>query len=84
MNLSRLCQSLVFPALVVLGGCATAEHPCFSERVMYPDRSASCQYGRAYLCENGDWIAYRTACSEPAPELSPVAEDFEPVDLEGE
>jgi len=36
---------------------------------MFPDRSASCQYGRAYHCDNGDWIADKTACAETAPAL---------------
>jgi hypothetical protein len=73
MSLSRLCRSVAFPALMILAGCATAGHPCFSERVMFPDKSASCQYGRAYHCDNGDWIAHRTACTEAAPELSASA-----------
>jgi len=71
MNVLRICRSLAMPALLlVAGGCATAGHPCFSERVMFPDRSASCQYGRSYQCDNGDWIADRTSCTAPAPEVA--------------
>lgn len=73
MKLSRLCRSAAFPALMVLAGCAAAGHPCFSERVMFPDQSSSCQYGRAYQCDDGDWIAYRRSCTETAPELASSA-----------
>lgn len=73
MNLSHLCRSVAFPTLMIVAGCATAGHPCFSERAMYPDQSASCQYGRAYRCDDGDWIANRSACTESAPTLSPSA-----------
>ena len=61
---------LALPAFALLAGCA-AGHPCFSDQVMYPDNSASCQYGRAYHCDDGDWIAYRRACSDTAPPASP-------------
>jgi hypothetical protein len=37
---------------------------------MYPDQSASCQYGRAYQCDNGDWIAARRACTASTPQLA--------------
>jgi hypothetical protein len=37
---------------------------------MFPDQSASCQYGRAYQCDNGDWIADRKSCTGPAAELA--------------
>jgi len=67
------CRFMAVSALLVLGGCATAGHPCFSERVMFPDRSPSCQYGRAYQCDNGDWIASRRSCTAPAPELVTAA-----------
>lgn len=73
MNYSRLYRSIASPVLMVLAGCATAGHPCFSDRVMFPDKSASCQYGRAYQCDDGDWIANRTSCTESAPALSPSA-----------
>ena len=73
MNFSRLCRAIAVPALLVLGGCAAAGHPCFSDRVMFADNSASCQYGRAYRCDDGDWIAYRRPCTETAPDLSQTA-----------
>ncbi len=73
MNVFRFCQSVAIATVLLLAGCATVGHPCFSERVMFADKSTSCQYGRAYHCDNGDWIAYQRACSEPGPELSPVA-----------
>lgn len=66
----HLGRSALFSALIVLAGCATTGHPCFSDRVMYPDNTAACQYGRAYRCENGDWIAYRQACTENGPMLA--------------
>ena len=67
MTRQRVCQFVAVAASLCLGGCATAGHPCFSERVMYPDRSASCQYGRSYQCDNGDWIAARRACTASSP-----------------
>jgi hypothetical protein len=70
MNASRFCRLVAVPAVLVVGGCATVGHPCFSERVMFPDKSAACQYGRAYRCDNGDWIAERESCTSPAPELA--------------
>ena len=66
----RLWGVISLPALLALGGCATAGHPCFSEHVMYPDKVASCQYGRSYKCDNGDWIAARQACTTPATEVA--------------
>jgi hypothetical protein len=40
---------------------------------MFADQSTSCQYGRAYQCDNGDWIAARKACTSPAPQLATAA-----------
>src|SRR3954469_8492278 len=73
MNVSRIGRLVAVPALLVLGGCATAGHPCFSERVMFQDRSTSCQYGRAYQCDNGDWIAARKSCTTVATEVAAVS-----------
>ena len=70
MNMSYLCRLIAFPALMVVAGCATTGHPCFSDRVMFPDKTASCQYGRSYRCDNGDWIANRTACTEATTQLA--------------
>ena len=70
MNLLRTCRIMAVPALLALGGCSTAGHPCFAERVMYPDQSGSCQYGRSYRCDNGDWIASRKACTSSTPQLA--------------
>jgi hypothetical protein len=67
-------RSIAFFALLLLAGCATTGHPCFSDRVMYTDRSTACHYGRSYRCENGDWIAFRRSCVDTAPTLtSPLA-----------
>jgi hypothetical protein len=70
MNPIRFCRSVALPAMLVLAGCATTGHPCFTERTMYPDRTTSCQYGRVYQCDNGDWIAARESCSSPAPQVA--------------
>ena len=70
MNVLRTCRIVAVPALLALGGCAAAGRPCFSERVMYPDKTASCQYGRTYTCDNGDWIAQRRSCSTNAPQVA--------------
>jgi len=70
MNALRVCRFIAVPAALLLGGCAAAGHPCFSDRVMFPDQTASCQYGRAYRCDNGDWIAKHEACNVPAPEVA--------------
>ncbi len=74
MNLLRVVyRSVMLSAVVWLAGCATAGHPCFSERVMFADKSAACQYGRSYRCDNGDWIADRKSCNETAPKLAAAA-----------
>ena len=70
MNVLRTCRIVAVPALLALGGCAAAGRPCFSERVMYPDKTAACQYGRTYTCDNGDWIAQRRSCSTNAPQVA--------------
>jgi len=69
----HLSGLIAVAALVSLAGCVTTGHPCFSERVMYPDQSAACQYGRSYRCDNGDWIASRQACSDNPSALAPMA-----------
>lgn len=71
MNIVRTCRLLAVPVLLAFSGCAaTDHHPCFADRVMYPDRSASCQYGRSYQCDNGDWIASRRPCAVTGPTLA--------------
>jgi hypothetical protein len=76
MNDLRVDRVAAALALLFLAGCATVGHPCFSDRVMFADRTVSCQYGREYQCDNGDWIAARRACNAPAPEVAMV----EPAD----
>jgi len=73
MRTLRVSRLIALPALLILGGCASAGHPCFSERVMFPDKSVSCQYGRTYQCDNGDWIAARRSCTAAAPEVAAAA-----------
>jgi hypothetical protein len=72
MKFSPLGCLIAASTVTFLAGCATTGHPCFSERVMYPDDSTACQYGRSYRCDDGDWIAYRRACAETAPAVSPA------------
>jgi hypothetical protein len=73
MKASRVSWPIGMVACALLAGCATAGHPCFNERAMFADRSSSCQYGRLYQCDNGDWIAARKSCTTSAPELASAA-----------
>ena len=70
MNFLRFGRWMGLPALALLAACATAGHPCFNQRAMFADKSTACQYGREYRCDNGDWIAYKHACVETAPEVA--------------
>lgn len=66
MTFSRLL-SLVAVALVA--GCsarsAQAGDPCFHAGSMYSDGAASCQSGRQYKCNNGEWLSTADNC-QPA------------------
>lgn len=62
MNMMRTVFT-VSAALALAGCAATDRHPCFADRGMYADQSTSCQYGRTYQCDDGDWIAVRRACN---------------------
>jgi hypothetical protein len=71
MNALLRSRVLLLPGLLLIAGCATTGHPCFSDHVMYADNTAACHYGRSYRCDNGDWIAYRRACNQNTSPGSP-------------
>lgn len=71
MQQSPIVRALTFLLLSwSISACTTAAHPCFEQGTMYPDRSSSCQYGRAYRCDNGDWMALRRSCAPAGPEVA--------------
>jgi hypothetical protein len=53
-------------AVAVIAGCsvqsAHAGDPCFFSGSMYSDGGASCQAGREYRCDDGEWLSTMNSC----------------------
>ena len=77
MTFSRLF-SLVAVALVA--GCsarsAQAGDPCFHAGSMYSDGGASCQSGRQYKCNNGEWLSTPDNCQPAGAVVASLAVAF--------
>src|SRR5437870_75878 len=43
---------------------SAAEDHCFYKGAMFSDGAASCQSGRKYRCDDGDWKSMGDACSD--------------------
>jgi len=70
MNLNRLIAAA---AVGFVMGCAAqsaqAGDPCYYNSTKYSDGGASCQGGREYRCDSGEWLTTTRACGVDVPEL---------------
>jgi len=64
MKSSKIFLSAV--AIALVAGCsaqrAQAGDPCFFSGSMYSDGGASCQAGREYRCDDGEWLSTLHSC----------------------
>jgi hypothetical protein len=71
MSSYRLIPAL---AVALTMGCAAqgalANDPCYFSSKRYSDGGASCQGGREYRCDNGEWLSTSKACEASGPEVA--------------
>lgn len=77
MKFSRLLSVV---AVVFAAGCsaqiARAGDPCFFSGSMYSDGGASCQTGREYKCNNGEWLSTLHSCKAAGEVVASRSCDF--------